>query len=99
MHSLTLMEHACDRALGLSEHTEAWMESYCQICDPASVRSLILMLRESQLRSPCSEEDLRHLMELVKGLISYIKEHAEQADPHMDSLFILSRQLLSRLAA
>jgi hypothetical protein len=99
MHSLTLMEHACDRALSVSEHTEAWMESYCQICDPASVRNLILMLRESQQRSPCSEDDLRHLTELVKGLISYIKKNAEQSDPHMDTLFIMSRQLLSRLAA
>jgi hypothetical protein len=99
MHSLTLMEHACDRALSASEHTEDWMETYCQICDPASVRNLILLLRETQQRSPCSEDDLRHLTELVKGLISYIKQNAERSDPHMDTLFIMSRQLLSRLAA
>ncbi|NEX64203.1 hypothetical protein [Noviherbaspirillum galbum] len=98
MHSLTLMENACERAIEVSCRPEAWMETYCQICDPASVKHVILMLRESKQRMPCTEEDLSHMAELVKGLVAYLKNHVEEADPRMDELILLARQMLSRLA-
>jgi hypothetical protein len=95
--SLHSMENACVVAIDSIERGEEWMNAFSAVCDPYSVRHLITQVHDARRRVPCSEEDMRNMIELVKALTSYIKETGNGTDPMQDYLLIRAKQTMAKL--